>query len=105
MKMMSELFDPEPAQWGLRGDPWVWRAMSERLAGTYLPPALNEVERLLYAEFDRLVGVNLATETAPWVQRDEFAHGGLSSGAVHLDTWRTVLLPLLVERASGRVFG
>ena len=103
MKDAGELFDPEPTQWGLRGDPWVWRAMSERLAGTYLPPSIGEVERLLYAEFDRLVGVHLATDTDPWVIREQFAHGGLSSGAIHLDTWRTALLPLLVDRARGMV--
>ena len=104
MKLASELFDPEPPRWGLRGDPWVWRAMAERLATTYLPPSLNEVERLLYAEFDRLVSVNLASETAEWVVREEFAHGGLSSGAIHLNTWRAELIPLLLDRASSRVF-
>ncbi|MEV4349333.1 hypothetical protein AB0J83_33160 [Actinoplanes sp. NPDC049596] len=105
MKVVSELFDPEPPRWGLRGDPWVWRAMAERLATTYLPPSAGEVERLLYAEFDRLVSVDLAAETSPWVVREEFAHGGVSSGAVHLDTWRAELLPLLIERARGRLDG
>ncbi|MEU8817749.1 hypothetical protein [Actinoplanes sp. NPDC048796] len=102
---MSELFEPEPPRWGLRGDPWVWRAMAERLATTYLPPSLSEVERLLYAEFDRLVSVNLASETTAWVVREEFAHGGPSSGAVHLDIWRAELIPLLLDRASSRVGG
>ena len=106
MKAVSDLFDPEPERWGLRGDPWVWRAMSEHLAGTYLPPAAAEAEMLLYAAFDRVVGVNLAAETAPWVYREEFARGdGLSSGNVHLETWRTVLLPMLVDRARGRLDG
>ncbi len=105
MRLVSDLFDPEPAQWGLRGDPYVWRGMKEQLSGTYLPPSIGEVEKLLYAAFERQVGVDLFAETAPWVFREEFAHGGLSSGNVHLETWRVILLPLLVDRARGRLDG
>lgn len=105
MRLVSDLFEPEPEQWGLRGDPWVWRAMCEHLTNAYLPPSIGEVERLLYAAFDRLVGVDLATDTTPWVFREEFAHGGVSSGNVHLDTWRVTLIPLLVDRARGRLDG
>ena len=24
---VSDLFDPEPQRWGLRGDPYLWRAL------------------------------------------------------------------------------
>jgi hypothetical protein len=99
MKPAADLFDPEPTRWGLRGDPWVWVAMSERLASTYLPPTLGEVEAMLYTTFNRLVGVDLATEIEPDVFREEFAHGGMSSGRIHLDTWRAELMPLLLDRA------
>jgi hypothetical protein len=105
VRLVTELFDPEPVRWGLRGDPWVWRAMSEKLAGTYLPPSVGEVERLLKAAFDRVVGVDLDTETAPWVYREQFAHGGMSSGAVHIDMWRSELLPALVDRARSQLDG
>ena len=105
MRVVSELFEPVPEQWGLRGDPYVWQAMSDHLAGTYLPPSVGEVEKLLYTAFDRVVGIDLFAETAPWVFREEFAHGGLSSGNVHLETWRVVLLPLLIERARSRLDG
>ncbi|MET0422665.1 MAG: hypothetical protein ABW046_02245 [Actinoplanes sp.] len=106
MKQVTDLFDPEPPQWGLRGDPWVWRAMSTHLTGTYLPPSIGEVERLLLVAFDRVVGVNLSTETQPWVYRPEFARDdGLSSGNVDLNTWRATLLPLLIDRARQRLSG
>jgi hypothetical protein len=104
MKLVTDLFDPEPPQWGLRGDPWVWRALRDHLTGTCLPPSIREVELLLYASFDRIVGVELTTESAPWVYREEFAgDGGLSSGNVHLETWRATLLPLLVDRARSEI--
>ena len=101
MKDMSGLFDPEPLQWGLRGDPFVWRTLREQLSGTYLPPSAGEVESMLYAAFNRLVAVDLATELEPSVYRAEFSYdgGGASSGYVSMEIWRVVLLPLLVERA------
>jgi len=99
MKDMADLFEPEPHRWGLRGDPFVWSALRERLSGTYLPPSAGEAESLLYATFNRLVAVDLATETVSSVYREEFAHGGMSSGHVSMEVWRAVLMPLLVERA------
>lgn len=99
MKQVVDLFSPEPQVWGLRGDPWVWQAMRDHLSGTYLPPTLGEVEAILYTAFNRIVGVDLGTEIEPSVFRAEFAHGGQSSGKVHLDTWRGELLPLLIDRA------
>lgn len=98
--MMETLFDPEPEKWGLRGDPWVWRAMRERLAGTPVPAAAAEVRSMLQATFTELVGVDLATEQEEMVYRPEFAHGGMSSGHVHMPTWRTRLMPLLESRAN-----
>lgn len=99
MKDLAELFDPEPPEWGLRGDPWVWRALRDQLAGTCLPPSPGEVASMLYAAFDRIVAVDLVGAVEPSVYREEFAHGGQSSGCVSLDVWRDRLMPLLVERA------
>ncbi|GIF26432.1 hypothetical protein BJ973_005792 [Actinoplanes tereljensis] len=100
MKLVADLFDPEPQVWGLRGDPWVWQAMRDHLGDTYLPPTLGEAEAMLYTAFNRIVGVDLFAELEPSVYRPEFAHGGLSSGHIHLQTWRIDLLPLLVDRAQ-----
>jgi hypothetical protein len=100
MKELADLFDPEPARWGLRGDPYVWRAMRDHLAGAYLPPSVGEVMRMLYTAFERVVAVDLETSAEPSVYRAEFAHGGMSSGYVSLDAWRTRLMPLLIDRAQ-----
>jgi hypothetical protein len=103
MKLVADLFSPEPMRWGLRGDPWVWQAMRDHLTGTYLPPTLGEVEAMLVTAFNRLVGTDLATAVEPSVFREQFAHGGPSSGGVHLDIWRAELIPLLVDRARARL--
>ena len=97
----SELFEPPPAQWGLRGDPHLWRAMSEHLAETELPGTSAEAGRLLHLTFAELTGVDLAADRSQSVYREQYAHGGMSSGMICLDTWRQELMPLLLERAAG----
>jgi len=96
----SDLFDPEPQSWGLRGDPYLWRALREHLAGTDLPASAAELTSLLHAAFRELTGVDLASEPASSVYREQYAHGGLSSGGISLDAWRQKLMPLLTERAG-----
>jgi hypothetical protein len=95
----SDLFDPEPQSWGLRGDPYLWRALRERLAGTELPASAEELTSLLHAAFRELTGVDLASDPASSVYREQYAHGGMSSGGISLDAWRQKLMPLLAERA------
>jgi hypothetical protein len=102
---VADLFEPEPAKWGLRGDPHVWRALRAHLADTQLPASAGDLQRLLYAAFAQLVGVDLAGDPDASVHRDEFAHGGMSSGMISLDTWRDRLMPMLVERATALLGG
>lgn len=102
MTMMDTLFDPAPMQWGLRGDPHVWAVLQERLARTPVPATAREVEELLADAFLAVVGTDLRTTRDDSVHRQEFAHGGMSSGYVHLPTWRDLLVPLLVQRAQSR---
>jgi hypothetical protein len=96
---LSALFDPEPQVWGLRGDPHLWRALRECLAGSDLPDSADEVADLLHAAFTELVGIDLASDPASSAYRERYAHGGMSSGMISLDTWRQQLMPLLIERA------
>ncbi len=42
---MADLFDPEPETWGLRGDPYLWRALREHLSETDIPASVDEVVR------------------------------------------------------------
>ena len=100
--LVAGLFDEEPAQWGLRGDPPAWRALRDHLAGVALPGSVEEVESLLRAAFRQVVGVDLAQDPAPSVFREKFARGGMSSGMVDLDNWRTRLMPLLIARAEAQ---
>ncbi len=102
---MAVLFDPEPGTWGMRGDPYVWWAVRDRLSSTAVPPSVDEVTALLRASFGEVVGLDLDEAESSAVYREQYAHGGMSSGMVHLDTWRERLMPLLVERARALVKG
>jgi hypothetical protein len=97
---MAELFDPEPETWGLRGDPYLWRALREHLCATDVPASAGEAVSLLHAAFRELMGHDLASNTTPSVYQAQYAHGGMSSGMISLDTWRQRLMPLLAERAE-----
>ena len=105
-QVMSELFEREPEQWGLRGDPWVWAAMRSRLASTSVPPGPRAVQRLLVDTFTEVVGVDLSVDPLPdelqLVHRDEPTRSGVSSGFVDALRWQRRLIPLLVSRAGTR---
>jgi hypothetical protein len=96
---MSALFDPEPQTWGLRGDSHLWRALRAHLADTDIPPLASEVASLLHAAFRELAGTDLTSNPASSLYREQYAHGGMSSGMISLDTWRGKLIPMLAERA------
>jgi hypothetical protein len=98
--MVSALFDPEPERWGLRGDPHLWRALREHLAGTRLPRSADELTGLLHAAFRELTGIDIAGAPASMAYQEQYAHGGMSSGMISVDTWREMLFPLLVDRAG-----
>ena len=36
-RYLSELFDIQPPNWGLRGDPWFWQDMKKSFAATPFP--------------------------------------------------------------------
>ena len=96
----ATLFAPEPEQWGLRGDPYAWRALSAALAGQPKPPGPVELEQALHLTFAQVVGVDLNDPGPETVSVPAFAHGGMSSGMVRLPTWRDSLMPLLIARGT-----
>jgi hypothetical protein len=99
---VSDLFDPEPETWGLRGDPHLWRALRARLTDQDLPASTDELATLLHKAFRELTGTDLASDPASSVYREQYAHGGMSSGMISLETWRQRLMPMLFERARVR---
>lgn len=102
---VSDLFDPEPQTWGLRGDTYLWRALRAHLAGQDIPASAGELTGLVHQAFRDLAGTDLAGDPATSVYREQYAHGGMSSGTISLEAWRQRLMPMLVERARTRLAG
>ena len=100
---VSDLFDPEPQTWGLRGDPHLWRALRARLAGQAASASAGELANLLHAAFRELAGTDLTSDPASTAYLEQYAHGSMSSGMISLDTWRQQLMPMLFERARARL--
>lgn len=97
---MNHLFVPEPKQWGLRGDAFLWRELRARGRKVALPDTTEEVSRLLASMIDGVLEQSwegLGREEH--VYHPSLAHGGMSSGYVHIATWRQRLIPLLLARA------
>lgn len=100
--LFSAIFKPEPDQWGLRGDPFLWRAMARALSGRPFPETEEQLDSLIEAEFERLTGSSLPGEKSIsesdsiYVKR--YAGGGMSSGHISPHFWRVTALPLFRAR-------
>jgi hypothetical protein len=92
----GRLFEEEPAQWGLRGDPYLWRKMREHFRSVPLPTTVEEFEHQLKLAFHELTGNPMSAQQSFFVA--EFAHGGMSSGQVCPEFWRDRAMPLLLNR-------
>lgn len=89
-------------QWGLRGDPHVWQALLGAIGDEPTPGHPAEVRAAITAGLQRVAGIDVDSGDGRPVRRDEFAHGGMSSGMVDVGWWRDKGVPLLAQRALDR---
>ena len=92
---VSKLFEKEPEQWGLRGDPYFWAYLKE-LAEEKDFSSPDELEKWIKDEFRSLSGKEMSVYTD--VRIEQFAHGGMSSGGVCGPWWIETGIPLLKSR-------
>ena len=95
-KFVSKYFDPEPTQWGLRGDPHLWRDMKSKTATTNIPTTGNEFEKLLYKLFKKLTGEAPQKGKAIYLKKYETI--GMSKGMISSDFWLDKGFSLLIQR-------
>lgn len=96
MSTVGSLFYPEPESWGFRGDPFLWRELSQAFAAVELPSSVPDFEGMLERAFKSAVGADVRTLDKIKIER--FAHGGMSSGGISGDYWRERAMPLLLAR-------
>ena len=93
-RYLSELFNIQPPNWGLRGDPWLWQDMKKAFADTPFPYSSSELVVDIRRLFQEKTGAELTPSARPYVEA--YAKGGMSSGMVSGKWWLNVAIPLLV---------
>jgi hypothetical protein len=86
----------EPEQWGLRGDPFLWKELQDHFLTEGLPATTGCFTTVLEHTIRKLTGETLATDDPVFIQR--YDKGGMSSGHIAPDWWRTTGIPLLENR-------
>jgi molybdenum cofactor cytidylyltransferase len=93
---VSKYFDPEPIQWGLRGDPHLWRDMKLKTESTNIPKTVSELERILHELFKELVGEAPHKGKSIYVKKYETL--GMSKGMISSDFWLDKGFSLIIQR-------
>jgi hypothetical protein len=98
-KTLSKIFQDEPARWGLRGDPFLWREMKATLENYEYPETEEQLTHLLEQTYQQLTGSSLTDREPIFLER--YSHGGMSSGHVSPEFWAEQAIPLLLARYRG----
>ena len=93
---LQNIFDKEPIQWGLRGDPYMWKELKHLIRSKNFPK--NEIDfiNLLNNLFMEITGFLPEKNKNYFVEK--FNYGGMSSGHISSDFWIEIGFPLLIER-------
>ncbi|RYC70062.1 YpsA SLOG family protein [Spirosoma sordidisoli] len=95
---LAVLFRKEPAQWGLRGDPYLWAELRQAGETLMLPESTDALKELLRLLIHNLTGLELKPGQEQQVSRYKF--GGMSSGVVSANFWLEEAIPLLRHRLT-----
>ncbi len=98
---IAELFEEEPMQWGLRGDPYLWKEMKTQFENTDVPASDEELRSIIVAAYEQITGRSIEEKEHFVVER--FMHGGMSSGGISPEFWVSEGIPILLGRYSRHV--
>ena len=94
----ATLFARPLTQWGMRGDPPLWRAMARAVKGRPLPQAFWDVRSQVEGEFEHITGHPLTDSAEPFLVRDFVIGSGMSDGMVLPVFWVRTAIPILIDR-------
>ena len=93
---VSEIFENEPNQWGLRGDPFLWRELKEHFKNIDMPETPEILQELIEKEYEVSTGHPVSHQNHFSIER--FRNHGMSSGGISPEFWVESGIPLLVSR-------
>ncbi|MDP8100239.1 hypothetical protein [Phocoenobacter atlanticus] len=93
-EIIDELFE-ELEQWGLRGDPYLWRTLKERFKYSSISNT-EEFHSFLIDTFKDKAAGEPTKDKNYYVK--EFNFGGMSSGGISSNFWIEKGFPLLIKR-------
>ena len=67
-KTVADLFLEEPWQWGLRGDPYLWREMRNHFKQSPLPATANKLTTMIETTFETLTGQPITAKNQFYVE-------------------------------------
>lgn len=102
-RTLASLFVDQPRQWGLRGDPHLWRDMQQTLSNAAYPATEAQLTALLEQTYQQLTGAPLSHRDPVYVER--YNHGGMSGGFVSPQFWVETAIPLLCARYQAAAEG
>jgi len=97
---VGDLFERLPVQFGLRGDPYLWRVLRTEFAETPMPSSWFELRGIVFEAVERVIGQPLNEHADPEsVYVAEFDPGhGMSAGQVDMPWWANTGVPILLDR-------
>ena len=98
MRYVSVIFTPEPVQWGLRGDPFLWQFLKERYQTVELPYPPKALREEILRIFADLTGELPEPGKHYYVNQFAKTHVGMSTGRISGGFWLDTAIPLLMER-------
>jgi hypothetical protein len=95
--VVSDLFDPAPKVWGLRGDLFLWLEMRQALCLVPIPEQSEAMRATIASAIHALIGHGLDGRADVFVRR--YDRGGMSSGVVNGPFWVDKFTQLMEQRA------
>lgn len=97
MNTTANIFQPKPQQWGLRGDPELWKMLNEQFNSEDPPRTQEGFEDWLQKTFQALLSQG-ERQSAEIIYFPNFSQDGMSGGKIHVPWWQEKGLPILKSR-------
>lgn len=98
MKLIKDIFEIEPIQWGFRGDPEMWATLKLSFESELNIYSQLEFENELTNRFNHIIKSKGKRNSVDTVWFECFSQKGMSGGYISLEWWEKTGLPLLKNR-------